>query len=588
MNIKPQYKIAFIVALAGLQGAFAQKKDENIGTEVVNVVQAYTPTISDAFKVKETPVIEDEDNTQREEIQYNIFSFPVASTFTPAKGKAAGVDKATREKLYNNYATLGVGNYGTVNAELFVTENLSRTDYVGGMLRHLSSQGGIDGALVDDKYYNTAVDLTYGSRQSAYSWNADLGYQNKVYNWYGLPEEYAVNNDATLAIIDPQQTYHSLYVGGKIAAEKSFFHDASAQYKRFWDAYGSAENRFFVKPSLDIDVMSEKIKVDFIADYVGGTFEKSYGFDVSRDYSHFNLGLQPSIQYNDKDLSVQVGAGLFYSMGKIDGESDGKFFVYPQVKASYKLVEGLLVAYAGAEGTLKQNSYADVVDQNPFVSPTLMIAPTNQQYDIYVGLKGKLANTVAYNIRGSYMNEDDKAFFLSNDASIIDFTLPERQNYTYNNSFGLVYDRLRTISFFGELKADIGDNVSFGVNGSYFSYDTDQDEAWNLPSMRVGATLDVDITPKWYAGTNIFFVGERKDRVMVASDILVFPPLYSQEVVTLKSYFDLNAHVGYKYSERLTGFLKLNNIASQDYERWMNYPVQGFQFLVGASYKFNF
>lgn len=593
MNIKPQYKIAFIIALAGLQGAFAQKKDENLGTEVVNVVQAYTPTISDAFKVKETPVIEDEDNSQKEEIQYNIFSFPVASTFTPAKGKAAAVDKAAREKLYNNYATLGVGNYGTVNAELFITENLSRTDYVGGMLRHLSSQGGIDAAVLDDKYYNTAIDLTYGSRQSAYSWNTDLGYQNKVYNWYGLPEEYIVGvSGEDINAIDPQQTYHSLYVGGKIAAEKSFFHDASAQYKRFWDAYGSAENRFFVKPSLDIDVMSEKIKIDFIADYVGGTFEETLNplMNTGNEYSHFNLGLQPSIQYQNKELSVQLGAGLFYSMGKVNGESDGKFFVYPQVKASYKLVEGLLVAYAGAEGTLKQNSYADVVDQNPFVSPTLVIAPTDQQYDIYVGLKGKLANTVAYNLRGSYMNEDNRLFFQSNAALFNNVPGPgaDLDGYAYNNSFGLVYDRLRTISFFGELKADISDNVSFGVNGSYFSYDTDQAEAWNLPSIKVGANLDVDITEKWYAGTNIFFVGERKDIETIPDDVLIFPPSYSPQVVTLKSYFDLNAHVGYKYSERLTGFLRLNNIASQDYERWVNYPVQGFQFLVGASYKFNF
>jgi len=593
MNINPQYKIAFIIALAGLQGAFAQKKDENLGTEVVNVVQTYTPTISDAFKVKETPVIEDEDNSQKEEIQYNIFSFPVASTFTPAKGKAAAVDKAAREKLYNNYATLGVGNYGTVNAELFITENLSRTDYVGGMLRHLSSQGGIDAAVLDDKYYNTAIDLTYGSRQSAYSWNADLGYQNKVYNWYGLPEEYIVGvSGEDLNAIDPQQTYHSLYVGGKIAAEKGFFHDASAQYKRFWDAYGSAENRFFVKPSLDIDVMSEKIKLDFIADYVGGTFEETLNplITTGNEYSHFNLGLQPSIQYQNKDLSVQLGAGLFYSMGKVNGESDSKFFVYPQVKASYKLVEGLLVAYAGAEGTLKQNSYADVVDQNPFVSPTLVIAPTDQQYDIYAGLKGKLANTVAYNLRGSYMNEDNRLFFQSNAALFSNVPGPgaDLDGYAYNNSFGLVYDRLRTISFFGELKADISDNVSFGVNGSYFSYDTDQAEAWNLPSIKVGANLDVDINEKWYAGTNIFFVGERKDIETIPDDVLIFPPSYSPQVVTLKSYFDLNAHVGYKYSERLTGFLRLNNIASQDYERWVNYPVQGFQFLVGASYKFNF
>lgn len=581
MTIRIQYKIALVFALAGLQGAFAQKKDENIGTEVVNVVKPYTPTISDAFKVKETPVIEDEDNTQREEIKYNIFSFPVASTFAPAKGRAATVDREKREKLFNNYATFGAGNYGTINAELFVTHNLNRNEYVGGMLRHLSSQGGIDGVALDDSYYDTSLDLTYGNRQQDFNWSTDLGYQNQVYNWYGLPLEYVTFTDEVIGDIDPQHTYHTFYVGGTIAAEKSFFHDATAQYKRFWDAEGSAENRFYVKPSLDIDVLGEKIKVDFIADYVGGSFEKSFFTADEMSYSHFNVGLQPSILYQKEDLSVQLGAGLFYSIGKVNDNNDGKFFVYPQVKASYKVVGDLMVAYAGAEGTLQQNSYADFASENPFVSPTLFVSPTDRQYDIYVGLKGKLANTVAYNIRGSYMNEDNRAFFVNNAAFGAALDVEETENYGYGNSFGLIYDRMQTVSFFGELKADFSQSVAFGINGTFNSYSTDQEEAWNLPQIKVGASLDVDITEKWYAGTNIFFVGDRKD--ITFSDTAA-----GSEIVTLKNYFDLNAHVGYKYNECLSGFLRLNNIANQDYERWVNYPVQGFQFLVGASYKFNF
>ncbi len=577
MKIKFRY-IAIAIAFAGLQDAIAQKKDENIGTEVVNVVKPYTPTISDAFKVKETPVIEDEQEKQKEEIKYNIFSFPVASTFAPAKGKAASVDKEAKEKYYNNYATLGVGNYGTINAELFITENVSDTDYMGGMLRHLSSQGGIDAAKVDDNYYNTALDLTYGSRQQGYNWSTDLGYQNQVYNWYGLPLEYLTFTDEYIADIDPQQTYHTFYIGGKIQTKDSYFHDASAQYKRFWDAYGSAENRFFLTPSLDIPIMDEKIKVDFVADYVGGTFEKDINDLGDLSYSHFNLGIQPSLLYQKEDLSVQLGAGIFYSMGKMNDETDNKFFVYPQVKASYKVVGDLMVAYAGAEGTLRQNSYADFVGQNPFVSPTLVVAPTDQQYDIYVGLKGKLASTVAYNIRGSFMNEDNRAFFMNNAAIT---TLGDNEGYSYGNSFGLVYDRLQTISFFGELKADFSQKVHFGINGTYYSYSTDDlEEAFNLPQIKVGANLDVEITPKWYAGTNIFFTGDRKDVVINNAG--------DSETVTLKSFLDLNAHLGYKYNERLTGFLKLNNITGQDYERWVNYPVQSFQFLIGASYKFNF
>jgi len=585
MKIKFQYKIAIVVAFAGLQGAYAQKKDENIGTEVVNVVKPYTPTISDAFKVKETPVIEDAQDAPKEEIKYNIFSFPVASTFAPAKGKAAAVDKEAREKLFNNYATFGVGNYGTINGELFVTQNLNDGQYVGGMLRHLSSQGGIKDVVLDDTYYNTGIDLTYGSRQQNYNWNTDLGYQHQVYNWYGLPLEYQTFDEATVNGIDEQQTYHTFYIGGKLTTKDSFFHEASAQYKRFWDAFGSAENRFFIKPSFDIDVASEKIKIDLVADYAGGDFEKSYYSDEALSYSNFNFGVQPSILFQQGDVSVQLGAGVFYSMGKVNEDKDNKLYVYPQIKASYKVVGDLMVAYAGAEGSLKQNSYADFVGQNPFVSPTLLVTPTNQQYDIYVGLKGKVASGVTYNIRGSYFNEDDRAFFVSNNQ----FAIPigsQLEGYSYGNSFGVLYDNLKTISFFGELKADFSKSVAFGINGTYNSYSTDQAEAWNLPEIKVGATLDVDITTKWYAGLNLFFVGDRMDRVYVADPL--DPAFYTEQKVTLDNYFDLNAHAGYKYSERLTGFLKLNNITGQDYQKWLNYPVQGFQFLIGASYKFNF
>ncbi|MFP9099414.1 TonB-dependent receptor [Flavobacterium sp. RHBU_24] len=582
--MKTAYKIAIIAAIAATQGAYAQKKDENIGTEVVNVVKPYTPTISDAFKVKETPVIEDEENSTKKEIQYNIFSYPVASTFSPAKGRAAAVDKEAREKYFNNYATLGLGNYGTINGEIFVTQNLDDGQYVGGLLRHLSSQGGIEGVKLDNNYSNTGIDLTYGNRQKEYTWSTDLGFQHQGYNWYGL--DYSLfDENATSTDLDVKQTYNTAYVGGKLTMRDGFFHEAQAQYKRFWDGFNSAENRFFITPSFDIDISETKVKFDVVADYVGGDFDHYYFAQDAITYSNFNLGIQPSIQYQNKDLAVQFGAGVFYSMGKQNEESKNKVYIYPQVKGSFKVVGDLMVAYAGAEGTLKQNSYADFAGQNPFVSPTLTVAPTNQQYDIYVGLKGKLASAISYNLRGSYMNEDDRAFFAANNPLEIATGATSLKGYQYGNSFTLLYDNLKTVSFFGELKADFSNTVRFGINGTYFNYTTDQAEAWNLPSIKVGANLDVDITEKWYAGTNIFFVGDRKDRIFTVSS--PDPAFYDQQVVTLKSYFDVNANVGYHYNDRLTGFIKLNNITGQNYQKWLYYPVQGFQFMLGATYKFN-
>ncbi len=572
------YSFAILFLLLGIDRAAAQKTDDNIGTEVVNVVKPYSPTISDAFKVKEIPSLDDEETSKKESISYNIYSFPVASTFAPAKGKAARVEKTPSDTLYANYMTLAAGNLGTVNAELFVTQNISNTEYFGGMLRHNSSQGGVKGAQLDDKYFNTGLDLTYGSRSHKLSWNADASYLNQIYNWYGVYP--GLLTDAALADINPKQSYNTLKLGGRIALGESFLKESSLQYTRFWDGYASSENRVVAKPSMIFDLKAQQIRTDFVVDYLGGTFNKFYFGGSGYTYSYTNIGAQPSIAIHKDELSARIGVGFFYSAAQASGES--KFFIYPQVTGSYKIVGDLMILYAGLEGALHQNSYHDFVQDNFFVSPTLGIAPTNQKYDVYLGLKGKLASGVSYTIRGSYKNDDNKALFKSNGY---DDSSANTAGYTFSNSFNVVYDNVKTMSLYGELKADFSKNVTFGVQGTFSSYTLDgQAEAWNLPALQMNASVDVNITPKWYAGGSLFFVGERKDQ-FIHSSLLTSYPI---ENITLKSYFDANAHVGYKYSERLTFFLKGNNLANQNYQRWLNYPVQGLQVMAGASYKFNF
>ena len=578
--------IAVVLVVFGIQFSFSQVKDENIGSEVVHIVKPYTPTISDAFKVKEIPSLADEDDHKKETIQYTIFSFPVASTFTPSKGTAATVDPQEKEKLFSNYAMLGFGNYGTANAELFITKNISRTSYVGGMLRHLSSQGGIKDLVLDDKYANTSLDVTYGVRERNLSWNIDLGVKNQIYNWYGLPTEFIVFDETTIKSIDSKQSYNTIAIGGKVDFKASFFSGADMQFKHFSDGLNSSENRFFIKPNFDFQLLNQKVNTDFVFDYVGGSFDRMLNIDSELKFNTFIAGVKPSFLYQQDDLSIQIGAGLFYASSKINDENDGKVFLYPNIKASYKLVGDILIAYAGAEGNLQQNSYADFVEENSFVSPTLVVAPTDNKFDIYAGLKGKLANSVAFNVRASYLNQDDKALFVSNEFN---YAFANTEGYANGNSFGVVYDNVKTMSLFGELKADFSKNLTFGINGTYNNYSSNtQAEAWNLPQIKIGTTVDFDINKKWYAGANVFFVGERKDVVSVQSDAAVFPPMYDSTEVTLDSYFDLNAHVGFKYSARLTAFLKGNNLANQQYNRWANFPVQGIQVLIGANYKFDF
>jgi hypothetical protein len=454
------------------------------------------------------------------------------------------------------------------------------------MLRHLSSQGGIKDLVLDDKYANTSLDATYGVRERNLSWNLDLGLKNQMYNWYGL-SNYSLFNDTFIQDIDSKQTYNTIALGGKLILNNGFFKEASTQFKHFSDAFGSSENRFFIKPQFDFKIMDQKVNTDFVFDFVGGNFEQSLAqLNSKYDYSTLNIGLKPSILYEKEDLSMQIGMGVFYSNHTLVQQDQNNIFIYPNIKASYKLVGDILVAYAGAEGNLQQNSYADFVEENPFVSPTLLIAPTNTKYEIYAGLKGKLANAVAFNARVSYLNQDDKALFLNNRFLV---TSTNTEGYAYGNSFRVVYDNVKTMRLFGELKAEFSKNISFGIDGTFSTFSTaTQKHAWNLPQLKLGSSLTIDFNENWYAGAHVFYVGQRKDLISVQGDAAVFPPIFSDQTITLSGYFDINAHVGYKYNSRLSAYLKGNNLANQQYDRWANFPVQGIQVLLGVNYKFDF
>lgn len=551
---------------------YAQERDKDtIDTDVVNVIKPYTPAISDAFKIKEIAQLNDSVNTKKKHIKYNIFSIPVASTFTPAKGKAASVDKEKPIKLYDNYASLGVGSYTTILGEVYLNHAISRTERVGGYFSHHSSQGNIEGIRFDNNFSETGLNAHYSQKLRDYSWKVEGGLQLQTFNWYGVP-------DQSIDLFDVDHSFYAAHFGGNIDFEDAVINKGSVLYRRFGDNQDSGENRFVLTSEFDIPISGEAVNTELTLDYIGGSFDRFYSFDQELKYGNFNIGIAPSYQLKEKDLTVNLGAKLVYLN---DTEaSENKFFIYPNVTASYRLVSDLMIAYAGIQGGLIQNSYFDFAQENPFVSPTLFVAPTDQVYNASLGIKGKLSNAVSYNVSGHYMADNNKALFQANPL----VGNPET-NYQYGNSFGVVYDDVTTFSLAGELNIDINRNFKLGMKAEYFTYDTElESEAWNLPDIEASLFLDYQINEHWFAGANVFYVGERKD-LFQEEGILVLP---NPTVMTLDSYFDVNAHLGYRITDQLSAFAKANNIANQDYQRWMNYPVQGIQFLAGATYQFDF
>ncbi len=552
---------------------FSQEKD-TINTGVINVVKPYTPTISDAFKVKETPSIDDEETATKKDIKYNIFSFPVASTFTPAKGKAAMVEKSKPVKLYDNYATLGVGTYTTILGEVYLNNAISRTESVSGYISHHSSQGGIEDLLLDDKFSNSKINVNYSNRLRDLTWNVEAGFQHQMYNWYGLPQSMVTVASAN--DIDGKHSFFGAHLGSDVTFENTYINSGSFLFRRFGDNQGSGENRFVIKSTIDLPINREEISTDIVFDYLGDAFDRSYETTDELKYGNFQIGVTPKYQLKQDDLTVNLGASVFYLN---DTEAnDSKVYIYPNVTASYRLVNDILIAYGGVKGSLIQNSYYDFATENPFVSPTLFIQPTDQLYNAYVGLKGKVSSNMSYNISGRYISDRNKALFINNNITATS------QDYSYGNSFGIVYDNVDTFSLAGEINVDVNRNFKLGIKAEYFSYTSDtQVEAWNLPDIKGSLFLDYQINEHWFTGANVFYVGERKDQVLLTT----FPAV-TYRTNNLDSYFDANLHLGYHVNDQLSVFAKANNLADDGYQRWQNFPVQGIQFLAGATYKFDF
>lgn len=571
--------LIFIIIISSLSFTFAQERNKDtIADQTVNVIKPYSPTISDAFKIKDTPKLNDSNTEKKKEVKYTIFSIPVASTFTPAKGRAATVDKAKFVKLYDNYASLGFGTYTTILGEVYLNHELSNDENVGGYFSHHSSAGGIDGVQLDDNFLKTNLNAYYSQELRDFSWKVDGGFEIQTYNWYGLPEDYFT--DEEVANIDPSHSFNSFYLGGKLKFDDAIVKDGSARYRRFADNQDSAENRFVAQARFDAPIQDEIIKTVFSIDYIGGSFDNVFNTQEELKYGNITFGLAPSYQLTQDDLTIDLGVKLVYlNDTQFD---DSKFYIYPNIEASYRLVDEILIAYGGIKGDLIQNSYYEFANENPFVSPDLFIVPTDQRYKGFVGVKGKLSNTMSYNVKGNYYSESNKALFKSNSINLGGVGT---ENYQYGNSFRLVYDDVKTVSFAGELNVDLNRNFTFGAKGEYFSYSIDDEaEAWNLPDLTASVFADYQITEQWYAGASLYFVGERKDQESVTGTLIFVEPV----TITLDSYFDANAHVGYKVNDQFSVFAKVNNIANQNYQRWMNFPVQGIQFLAGATYQFDF
>ncbi|MCK4880058.1 MAG: hypothetical protein KAS82_05330, partial [Bacteroidales bacterium] len=370
----------------------------------VRVVKPYSPTLSGAEKIELLPGMEEKIEFEIPEITYQLYPKRYESQFRVEPIIAARMVKMPLERLYKSQLTLGFGNYLTPLAELNINQLRSRNGTFGLHLKHHSMNGKVK--LENDLkapagFSENKFDI-YGNRflkKAVFDYSAGASYNSYVQ--YGVDPEL----DTVLTREDAVQPYFtaegSIGLHSMHADSFHFNYDGSLEYYYFTHQFDQAEHG--ARAAFDFD---KKLRVIDISGELGGSFLGHYPDWDTVVGNLTTFWLNPSIAKGTAQWRFSAGVNAY---GEVSNELFTPHF-YPKASFQFHMVKEVIVPYFGVDGYLETNSYRRIVEENPYVVPSLSVKPTSYKLIGYAGLKGRFSKAVAYNLKASYSIIDDAYF----------------------------------------------------------------------------------------------------------------------------------------------------------------------------------
>jgi len=491
----------------------------------VRVVKPYSPTLSGAEKIELLPSMDEQIDFTIPEISYQLYPKRYESQFRVEPIKAARMVKMPLHRLYKSQLTLGFGNYLTPLAELNINQLRSRNGTFGVHLKHHSMNGKVklDNDLKVPAGFNENELDIYGSRflkNSAFDYGAGASYNSYVH--YGVDPEL----DTVLNREDAVEPYFT--AEGKLGIHSMHadsFHvnyRASLEYHYFTHKFEQAEHG--ARLELDLD---KKLRVLDLAGEFGGVWLGHYPDWDTLVGNQTIFWFNPSVSKGTTQWRFTAGVNIY---GRVNNEIF-KPHLYPRAMFQFHMVKEVIVPYFGVDGYLETNSYRQVVEENPYIVPSLAVRPTSHKMIGYLGLKGHISDAVSYNLKASYSIIDDAYFYVNDNSDPL------------MNQFRVVYDDVTLGTLHGELTVEPNDSWKVFLQGNYYSYITmvNEEHPWNKPEFDISLQARYNMGDKIILNAGIYTIGSR------------YYENYNLALEeTLPLTFDLNLGMEYRYSKLLS------------------------------------
>ena len=555
--------IIYIICLAIPALAQTDNKEKeagSLGTEQVNVVQDYKPTVIDAVKLNDNPTINDS-TPLNPKLTYTFLNKKFNQNFELEPISAAKMKGEPLNKLYKSYVKIGLGNYSTPYAELFINNLRSKEYSIGTHFKHFSSAFksknlGYAGFSDDD----AGVFGKYFLKDNTIS--AALDYNRNAVHYYGVDRLYS---DTILDKSLTKQAYTNIGANINLLSQyhdsSKFNYEANIKFYNFSERGPATENNFFVAATL-----SKFVKTELF----GGTISVDY-YANKNSVTTFNdalISLAPFVKAAQQKWQATLGI-------KVTIESaEGRTHFFPNLHAKYNLIENILSAYLDIEGNTTRNSYKRLATENPFILSSLPLQNSNTPIAATLGVRGNISSEISFHIAGDYRSVKD---------------LPLYVNYAQNTEqsrYTVIYDNANIANVHGELAYEKSDKFRLGGKIDYYQYFMENEEhAWHRPSLQLAISGKYNLQNKIWITADVFTINKQYAKISTIKKVV--PTLVTESTTReLKGITDVNLGVEYLYNKRLSGFVRFNNIAAFRYYRYNNYPTQRFNLLAGITYSF--
>jgi hypothetical protein len=533
---------------------------EKTVTEEVEVIRPYKPVLAEAVKLKRSPDLENI-KTYKAKFNYKLNDRKLDLNTNIEKLQAQNLVPQKEKQLLNNYVKGALGSLSTVFAEGYIATDKDEALQAGAFFKHFSQQGTLN------KQNNSQQQLNVFGRsigdKSILSGN--LNFQRQDLYFYGIDEL-----NPTLNLNPENQVYNFIELNGEVLNKFSDKKNATS--------YALKANAYLLSDKFDANEKSLTLT---------GFFNKRIGIlnlglatsteigttnNATNRLANHLVRLNPYLKFEAKGVKVAAGINFVQEFGNFSGSR-----IFPAITADFTLIPEYLQIFGEIKGDVNRTTLKNLSDENPFLNQNINIQNSVEKISFSGGVKGTGGPGFGYKAKVYSKQIVDMPLFVN--------------NFSNFNKFDVVYDigAMHLLGLEGEISVQVNDKLNWIGKINLEDYNPASEIAsYFKPQLRLNSNLVYNISEKLSLNASTIIQGVSRAKIFLTDPKLntLTSSTDQHKIVSVKGFVDLGAGADYKLNKKFGAFVRANNLLNTNNNRFLFYPLNGFNMFGGFSYSF--